>query len=76
MNEDTSGFYRLYPEGLFYGKIVYGVNGGDLLPENKDNYSYPMGNWYWFDSILEANQFFGIQPEEQTPMLPPANPYD
>lgn len=31
-----------------------------LTKETKDEFTYPIDGWYWFDNIDEAYTFFGI----------------
>lgn len=70
---DTDGFYKLDGELLFSPNSVSN-SCCDLVRDNKDQYDYPMGGWYWFDTELEAREFFGLPPEETPPTpdnLPP-----
>lgn len=57
---DTSGFYKndgsLLHAPNFVDAPTYQLNRGE-----KDNYSYPIHGWYWFDDIESAANFFGIQ---------------
>lgn len=55
---DTSGFYNK-DFMLRAGKFVYGP-GFELDKDLKDSYSYPVGGWYWFDSVEEASLFFEV----------------
>lgn len=32
-----------------------------LTKETKGEFTYPIDGWYWFDTIEEANEFFGIK---------------
>jgi hypothetical protein len=74
-NEDTSGFYKLENSELFYGKnFVYGIEYTNLLRENKDSYSYPVGGWYWFDTIEQAKIFFNYK-DKQNEIAPIPKPY-
>lgn len=58
--KDTSGFYKNDNGFLSYGKnFVVGLSQ-NLYREQKDGYTYPQENWYWFDTEEEARQFFGI----------------
>jgi hypothetical protein len=52
--EDTSGFYKQDENGvwLYAPNFVYAPNF-ELLRENKDNYTYPIDGWVWFDEIPE-----------------------
>lgn len=61
--QDSSGFYK-YEEILLHGPNA--VHGPDfsLLKEEKDNYSYPVEGWYWFDSEEVAKEFFGVTTTE------------
>lgn len=36
-------------------------DGTELFAEYKDTYTYPVYDWYWFDTIEEAKSFFGIE---------------
>ena len=53
---DTSGFYKKHEEELLSGPTVYGPQGSfTLLKENKNEHTYPVDGWYWFDSEEEAH---------------------
>jgi|688.fasta_scaffold01323_15 hypothetical protein len=55
INTDTSGFYKNDNGDLLYGTKIYGPYGNFYLTkEEKDNYTYPVDGWYWFDSIEDA----------------------
>jgi hypothetical protein len=32
----------------------------ELVKESKDTYEYPVDGWYWFDTEVEAYEFFNI----------------
>lgn len=49
----------LIVENFVYSPIV------TLKAEDKDNFTYPQDGWYWFDTIEEANEFFGIKEENE-----------
>lgn len=34
----------------------------ELLSGDYDKYEYPVEGWYWFDTIEEMYEAFGIQP--------------
>jgi len=60
--EDTSGFYRVDPNGDFQyaPNFVYGPDY-TIVIEDKDTYTYPTaGGWYWFATEEEAKAFFNI----------------
>jgi hypothetical protein len=55
--EDTSGFYKID------GELLYAKNGimhadYSLMREDYLNYEYPIDGWYWFNSEIEAEEFF------------------
>jgi hypothetical protein len=56
---DTSGFYKLD------GSLLYGPNyvlnaHYELRRETRDDHSYPIDGWYWFDTEEEARLFFDL----------------
>ena len=56
---NTSGFYKL--EGI----LLYGPNyvldaNYKLFRETRDDHSYPVDGWYWFDTEEEARLFFDL----------------
>lgn len=36
-------------------------DGTELFADSKDIYTYPVYGWYWFDTLEEAKEFFGIK---------------
>lgn len=71
--EDTLGFYKLDGDLLYGPNFVLGAYGAyELRKETKDEHTYPTDGWYWFDSELEAREFFGLPPIEdiRTPPTP------
>ena len=48
--EDTSGFYKQNEEGewMFAPNFVFSEDY-ELTREGKDEHTYPIGGWYWFD---------------------------
>lgn len=59
--EDTSGFYKL-DGGLIFGPNFVLNKDYQLRRETKEQYTYPVDGWYWFDTTEEAEVFFGIAP--------------
>lgn len=58
--QDTSGFYKLDD-----GQLLFGPNGVmgptyDLSRETKDEHTYPVEGWHWFESEEAAKEFFGL----------------
>ena len=59
----SAGFYKYEDQNLYFG-ANYVLNADyELRKEIKDNHSYPVDGWYWFDSQEEAKQFFKIEEE-------------
>lgn len=60
MDNNTSGFYK------FDGQLLYGPNyvlntAYELRKEFKDQYTYPIDGWYWFNDIESAQAFYQSQ---------------
>lgn len=66
---DTSGFYN-QEFMLRAGKFVH-MKDVSLLRDEHDQHTYPVFGWYWFDSVADANQFFGTKTEDWNLDLPP-----
>lgn len=62
--ENTSGFYKLDGELLFGPNFVLNA-AYELRRDTKDQYSYPVDGWYWFDTAQQAREHFGL-PEPET----------
>ena len=74
--QDSSGFYR-HEDTLLYGPNAIHGPSLNLLRDAKDEYTYPVEGWYWFDSEDEARAFFGLPPkqeEEQGPWTETQSP--
>lgn len=64
--EETQGFYKNDDGTLLYGpNFVLNANY-ELRKETKDDHTYPVDGWYWFDSEDDARNYFGIS-EDLTP---------
>lgn len=65
---DTSGFYKKENENtILFAPNFVESSDCSLYRESKDDYSYPIDGWYWFDSREQAESFFNIpstNPEE------------
>jgi hypothetical protein len=57
--ENTSGFYKLDSE-LLYGPNFVLHASYELLRDTKDQHTYPVDGWYWFDTEAEARKFFDL----------------
>lgn len=60
----TAGFYKYEPPIMLYGRLVLDANY-KLDAEHKDDHTYPVDGWYWFDSQEEAHAHFGYHPNPQ-----------
>lgn len=56
---DTSGFYKLDGSLLYGPNYVLNANY-ELRRETRDDHSYPIDGWYWFDTEEEARLFFDL----------------
>jgi hypothetical protein len=51
---NTSGFYKNDNGELLYGPNFVLNKDYELRAENKDQYTYPVDGWSWFESEEEA----------------------
>lgn len=59
---DTSGFYAYFDGTLHYcDNAVYFPDGTVLVETLHNTYTYPYQGWYYFESRLLAEEYFGIQ---------------
>jgi hypothetical protein len=56
---DTSGFYKLDGSLLYGPNYVLNANY-ELRRETREDHSYPVDGWYWFDTEEEARLFFDL----------------
>lgn len=69
MNENTAGFYKYEEPFLLHGPNYVLDSNYKLYKETKDDHTYPIDGWYWFDTIEEARTFFDIpEPEPEKPV--------
>jgi hypothetical protein len=60
-----TGFYKNDNGNLLRGpNFVLNANY-HLTKETKDDHTYPVDGWYWFDTEEEAREFLGIPVEEE-----------
>lgn len=57
---DTSGFYTVQDDILYYGPNFVESSDCTLYRDLKDSYQYPVCGWIWFDSEEEALAYFKI----------------
>ena len=57
------GFYKLDGDLLYGPNFVLNANY-ELRKETKDEHTYPIDGWYWFDSEEEARAYFELPIEE------------
>ena len=56
----SSGFYKYESEAVAYGANYVLCKEYELRAESKDEHTYPVDGWYWFDTIEDAYSFFNI----------------
>jgi hypothetical protein len=56
----SAGFYKYEELTLHHGPNYVLAPEYELLKETKDDHTYPIDGWYWFDSIEEAREFYNI----------------
>jgi hypothetical protein len=54
----TAGFYKKDNEEILYASTTVESTGYVLIAQDKDQYSYPVGGWTWFDSEEEATEYY------------------
>ena len=59
-NRMTSGFYKYESDAVAYGPNFVLSNNFELRSESKDEHTYPIDGWYWFDTMEDAYLFFNI----------------
>jgi hypothetical protein len=63
----TPGFYEKENEELRYGpNYVMFPTGEEIDIDLKDTYTYPVNDWYYFDSEELARTFFNLPLPEET----------
>ena len=56
-------FYKRENDELHAAPLFVSGPGVDLTAENKDQHSYPVEGWYWFDTLDEAMAALKSEPE-------------
>jgi len=58
---DTSGFYQLQGTMVVYSvDAVYFADGTNITRDTASTTTFPVNNWYWFNSASDAYTFFGL----------------
>ena len=58
----TQGFYKTEDSMLHHApNFIVFPDGTEMYTIHKDSYTYPVNDWYYFDSEEEAKTFFGIE---------------
>ena len=60
MANNTSGFYKVVNKNLLYAPNFVLHADYELRKENKDQLTYPVDGWYWFDDEAAAREFFDL----------------
>ena len=68
-----NGFYKLEDGNLLFGQTIQSM-GYTLTIETKDDNTYPVDGWYYFDTLQTARVFFDIVPPEPCCECPPIIP--
>jgi hypothetical protein len=58
---DTSGFYKMDSGELLYGPNFVLNKDFELRRETRNDHTYPVDGWSWFDSEEDAVAFFNTQ---------------
>ena len=53
-------FYTVIDNELHSGSSVQFPDGEMLLLDLLDTYTFPVNGWYYFSTVEEAKEFFGI----------------
>lgn len=62
---NTSGFYKCENQQyLLYAENSVINKDYQLYREEHETYTYPVDDWYWFNTEEEAKAFFNIKDEE------------
>lgn len=68
----TPGFYKKENEELLHGpNFVIFPDGIELDIDQKDTYTYPVNDWYYFDSEELARIFFNLPLPKETNGIQP-----
>jgi hypothetical protein len=59
MEYNTMSYFN-YTDELFQSDFI-SLDGLDLTVLDKDDHTYPVEGWYWFDTLEEAKAFFNIE---------------
>lgn len=73
---ETSGFYKNDDGMILHGPNYVKAGSFNIFRQHKDEYTYPIGGWYWFDSKEDAYNFWNIPIPQETDNseLPPFTP--
>jgi hypothetical protein len=63
----TNGFYKLSDSKLLYAPNWVINANYELRRETHEQNTYPVGGWYWFDTLEEACVFFEINIDDYLP---------
>jgi hypothetical protein len=66
---DTSGFYYNEDGNVIHGPSFVLNMDFELRRESKDDHTYPVHGWHWFDSQEEAYAFFELPLPEKTEII-------
>lgn len=64
---EEKGFYKYENGELFYAPNFVISQNFELYKALKDEYKYPVYDWYWFETGDDAYDFFQIEKPEVDP---------
>lgn len=67
MIEMKDGFYKYLANNLVYAINSVHAPNYDLLREEKNTYQLPIDNWYWFDTLQDACNFYNLNINDYLP---------
>lgn len=63
--ENIMAFYKVDNGELLVGENFVHTPTASMFKESKDDYTYPIEGWYWFDSESEALATLDMSTEEE-----------
>lgn len=60
-------FFKVIENEIWEAPIFVSAPTYDLFADLKDTYELPIDNWYWFETMEEAQTFFNIFPNVTEP---------
>ena len=66
-------FYKKTENEILKGELLVATPNYSLYAKDKDNYTYPIDGWRWFDTDEDAESFYGvpIDPDDVVEVVKP-----